>query len=181
MKWPKIVYQGYLGGGVIRNHRTICWGSMLKRIILTTLSVIVINGCSYQRTESPCYDSMKLDENTDYLEYLKSSKCFRIGGVGAAAVTPSEEIALRRLMRQDNALESLTELFDEGSPPGKLYALLGLRYVDQMVFNELSIELRNRNDMVETQGGCIIFQASVCNILKSIEDGAFDIYMEREL
>ena len=150
----------------------------MKRVALTILSVLAIGGCFYQQPKSACNECPRLNEKTDCLEYLKSSKCFRVGGVGFAGAIAPEEIALRRLMRQDNAFELLKRLSDKGSSVGKLYALLGLRYVDRGIFNELAIDLRNRNDVVETQEGCIIFEASMCDLVESIEDGVFDMYME---
>ena len=84
-------------------------------------------------------------------------------------------------MRQDDSIKSLKRLFDEGTSAGKLYALLGLRYVDQATFIELSEDLRNRDDKIETQEGCIIFQATVCDLLKSIEDGTYDMEMQRDI
>jgi hypothetical protein len=164
----------------------------MKRIILIILSASVINGCSSQQTNHqtqtnqwtnqqteflPCTIIALEEEKVNDLVYLKSSNCFRIGAIGVGATSAPEGIALQKVMEQDNAVDSLLDLFDNGSQTGKLYALLGLRFLNHTSFDEFATQLKNRSDsLIETAAGCSSYQTTVGDIIKSIEDGEYDSY-----
>ena len=126
---------------------------------------------------------MRWDEigPTDPVSYLIKSECFRIGGVGFGAVTPPEEIALRNLMSHEDNSILLTELFNKAAITGKLYALLGLYYVDRQKFDQLASYLRYDSQMIDTQGGCIISRGYVKDVVNSIKSGHYDIDMQRDI
>jgi hypothetical protein len=163
----------------------------MKRTILIILSASVINGCSSQQTNQQTQTNQWTNQRTEFpectiiineegkinhLEYLKSSYCFRIGTIGIGGSAP-EGIALQKVMEQDNAVDSLLDLFENGSQTGKLYALLGLRFLNHTAFDEFATQLKNQSgNVVDTALGCTSYQTTVGDILKSIEEGEYDSY-----
>jgi hypothetical protein len=120
-------------------------------------------------------------DNVDSVKLLEKSQCFRVGHVGVAGVIPNEAIALHRIMKRDDASAALEELYSKGSPAGKLYALLGLRFVNKAKYEELMPQLKQNTDKVETQAGCIVYTETVQAIISSMEAGNYDYDIQHEL
>jgi hypothetical protein len=112
---------------------------------------------------------------------LEKSQCFRLYPVGVAAAVPPEEIALCRLMKQDDASAVLEKLYLKTSSAGRLYALLGLRFVDRTKYEKLLPEMKNDLHEVDTQGGCIVYKEPVQMIIESMEAGNYDAEIQRNL
>ena len=110
-------------------------------------------------------------------DILKNSNCFRIGGVGVAAQTPPEHIALVKLMDMTDSSQQLENLFYKGSMTGQLYALLGLYYVDQPKYEKLSPRLKNLSREVETMAGCLVLREKASDIVRQIDNGDFDVFL----
>ena len=151
----------------------------IARIILLLITALGLTGCDpVKRWAEPNCDRWDNADTVNPFELLKISGCFRIGGVGVAAATPPEQIALGRLMEQKDASVTLEKLFSEGSPASQLYALLGLRFIDRAKYEELVTKVKQNTLEIETQGGCIISHETVQQIIKSIEAGNFDIHIQ---
>lgn len=112
---------------------------------------------------------------------LEKSQCFRIGGVGYAGKIPPEEIALCKIMKKDNASAVLEDLYSKGSSVGKLYALLGLRFINWAKYEELMPQLRQNTCKIDSQSGCIIFEETVQKIIRLMIAGNYDYPIQREL
>jgi hypothetical protein len=155
----------------------------MKRMILQIIVIVAVTGCESAQNP-PRISGCNHFDNVDSMEPIKlleKSQCFRIGGVGWAGVTPPEESALRRIMKQDDASATLEELYSKGSPAGKLYALLGLRFINKARYEELMPQLKQSTDKINTQSGCIIFDETVQAIISSMEAGNYDYDIQREL
>ena len=148
---------------MVRHNATYLMLSML--ILCTTV------GC-YPAEKSPRPYVRHIPD--DSFKVLVEAKCFRTGGIGPGGVTSDEEFSLRRIMVKDDASVTLDRLFTEGTPVGKLYALLGLRFVNRARYNELVPQMRQDTRSVDEQGGCIISETTVKDIVASIEKGEHD-------
>lgn len=155
----------------------------MRYLILQTVALMAITGCgSVQNSqEKSGYGHWDNLDSIESFELLEKSQCFRVGGIGVAGVTPPEEIALRRIMKQGNASTVLESLYSRGSSAGKLYAMLGLRFVNRAKYEELVPKLQQNTYKVDTQAGCIISEEKVQVVIKSMEAGNYDIAIQREL
>ena len=147
-----------------------------KYLIILYIILLIITGCDSSEGPIPssgCHDWPDPD-TTDPFKILVESKCFRLGPVGFAAVTPPEKIALLRLIERKDASAVLEQLYTKGKTAGKLYALIGLRIVDKYKYNELVPQLRDDASMVDTMGGCIILTEPVQQIVEAIDEGLYE-------
>ncbi len=124
-------------------------------------------------------------------EKLLNADIFRIGGVGEGGNTSEEELALHRLLREKQAIGALLSLFDQATPEGVLYALLGLRLKDADLFKSvvekykslpepsermgaIVKEIKIPKGYVQTQAGCKVSSEERLKVVAQIEIGEFD-------
>lgn len=110
-------------------------------------------------------------------EYLIVARRFALGGVGIAGDTSTGEFAFRAVLRSRGAAEVFRLVFSPGAQAteeGKLYALCGLRATDRADFGEHAAILVSTNAEVITQSGCTIIHERAADVVKRIEDGAYD-------
>jgi hypothetical protein len=111
---------------------------------------------------------------------LQKTAMFALGGIGVAGTMSDGERALREILKQPDAQARLEALVSNGSTPGKLYALLGLRIRDRAAYARALEKCRTLDAKVETARGCIISQESFRDLLKEIERGQYDNFLARE-
>jgi hypothetical protein len=111
---------------------------------------------------------------------LESAGSFALGGVGVAGTMSAGERALREVLDQRNAVARLEALVSSASPAGKLYALLGLRLRDRTAYTRALEKCRTVDTKVATARGCILSQESFRDLLKEIERGQYDTFVERK-
>jgi hypothetical protein len=111
---------------------------------------------------------------------LQSAGSFALGGVGVAGTMSSGERALREVLKQPDAVARLEALVPNASPAGKLYALLGLRIRDRAAYERALEKCRSTDATVETARGCMLSRESFRDLLKEIERGQYDSFLERE-
>jgi hypothetical protein len=114
------------------------------------------------------------------LTSLESEGRFALGGVGVAGTMSAGERALRDLLHQPNAVARLEGLISSASPAGKLYALLGLRLRDRGAYERALEKCRTTDAKVATARGCMLSQESFRDLLKEIERGQYDTFLERK-
>ena len=154
---------------------------IMKIMLIMTLGLI-ITACSVEdaedivsgeeygddklSSESPVLDSdhplyflfsrMTLEEAGSDFVFLKNAPYFATGGIGYAGQTPEIIHALRRLFKEDNALEYFRELIATANVEGRLFALSALYFLDNENFHYL---IENHFDPEETIiyiSGCIV-------------------------
>lgn len=155
----------------------------MRRLILPLILLFVVSGCDPIKETSKT-TACKQWNNPDLeapFKRLQKSQDFLIGRIGINGAVPREEISLCKLIRSDNASAVLKELYSTGTPSGKLYALLGLRFVNKSKYKELLPHIKKQNGVVETQAGCIVLHSTIQNIASSIETGDYDYYINQEL
>ena len=123
---------------------------------------------------------------------LFSACVFRIGGVGYAAQTSKEELALYDLLEEREAIEALKSLVATGSYEGGLYGLVGLSIRNHTEFN-MAVEIYKARkqrperqptgsfecsladgEMVATQSGCLFSTEARDKVVTDIQSGRFD-------
>ena len=111
---------------------------------------------------------------------MQSAGSFALGGIGVAGTMSSGERALREVLKQPDAVARLEAMLPGASPAGKLYALLGLRIRDRPAY-ELALEkCRSTDAKVETARGCMLSQESFRDLVKEIERGQYDTFLDRK-
>jgi hypothetical protein len=97
------------------------------------------------------------------------------------AGTMSEgERALRALLAESEAPARLEKLLSDASPAGQLYALLGLRIRDPAAYERAVQKLRTTDTQVRTARGCMLDRESFRDLLKEIERGQYDSFIDRK-
>ena len=90
------------------------------------------------------------------------------------------ERALREILKQPDAVARLEALLANASPAGKLYALLGLRIRDRVAYERALEKCRSTDATVATAPGCMLSREPFRDLVKEIEHGQFDTFLERE-
>jgi hypothetical protein len=111
---------------------------------------------------------------------LEKASMFALGGIGVAGTMSPGERALREILANPNAAARMERLLTNATPAGRLYALLGLRLKDRALYDRATRELRAVDAKVETARGCIISQELFGDLLKEIERGQYDTFLERK-
>ena len=111
---------------------------------------------------------------------LHSAGSFALGGVGAAGTMSAGERALREILSRPDAVAQLEALLPNASPAGKLYALLGLRVRDHAAYERALEKFRATDAKVETARGCILSQESFRDLVKEIERGRYDTFLNQK-
>ena len=111
---------------------------------------------------------------------LQSAGSFAMGGVGVAGTMSAGERALREVLRKPDAVARLEAMIPNASPAGKLYALLGLKIRDHAAYERALEKCRALDAKVQTARGCILSQESFRDLVKEIERGGYDTFLERE-
>jgi hypothetical protein len=144
---------------------------MNKRIrVLLTLGVLLFQGAN--RTEAA--------EAGPAEAVLEKAGMFALGGIGVAGTMSPGERALREVLANRDAVARMERLLTNATPAGRLYALLGLRLKDRALYDRALQELRAIDAKVETARGCMISQESFGDLLKEIERGQYDTFLERK-
>ena len=111
---------------------------------------------------------------------LEKIGMFALGGIGVAGTMSAGERDLRDLLAKPEAVTRLETLLPTASPAGKLYALLGLRLRDRAAYERALEKCRTIDAKVETARGCILQQESFRDLVKEIERGQYDTFLERK-
>jgi hypothetical protein len=90
------------------------------------------------------------------------------------------ERALREVLKQPDAVARLEALLPNATPAGKLYALLGLRIRDRAAYQRALEKYRSIDATVGTARGCILSRESFRDLVKEIERGQYDSFIERD-
>jgi hypothetical protein len=115
------------------------------------------------------------------LERLEKTGIFAFGGVGFAGVTPSGEKDFRIIIAQPSgeALKQFEEVYANGNPEGRSYALVGIRRLAPDRFAALTQTLVSSSDKVATMSGCIMGSKPFPTVVQQIAKGQFDFWLDR--
>jgi hypothetical protein len=111
---------------------------------------------------------------------LEKAGMFALGGIGVAGTMSPGERALREILANPNAVSRMERLLTNATPAGRLYALLGLRLKDRALYTRIIQALRPVDAKVETARGCMLSQESFGDLVKEIERGQYDTFLDRK-
>ena len=114
---------------------------------------------------------------------LKAAEVFIVGPAGLPRrdVPPPvsrEEKALFTILDNSSAKALLSSLAKEGSPVGRVYALLGLRYVDKAAYEASLKALRASDVKIQSIGGCIMYREKASVFADRIDKGLYDRFVK---
>lgn len=120
---------------------------------------------------------------TPYKENLLwNVKVFAFGGVGFSGQTSAGEKDFRAVLSEPPtvALQKFEDLYANGSPESKAYALAGIHKLDSRRFKVTLEMLRNSQVMVATMEGCIVEPRTLLEVAKRIDSGRYDYWINFE-
>jgi hypothetical protein len=113
--------------------------------------------------------------------HLSSTKVFAFGGIGYAGKISDGEIDFRAIYSQPNAiaLSQFEDLYKNGNPEAKSYALAGIRQLAPARFEALRQSLAGSGVNVVTMRGCIIEEELLTKVTAEIAKGDYDYWIKR--
>ena len=113
-------------------------------------------------------------------ERLAKTEVFAFGGVGFAGTTSQGEKDFRIMLTQSPAaaLDSFERLYAIANAQGRLYALAGIRKLDPNRFKKLMVPIRDSKEPVRTMSGCIADKRTLGEVVKEIDSGEYDPWVE---
>jgi hypothetical protein len=106
---------------------------------------------------------------------LTDVKILESAYVGDAG-SPSENLEqLRAILKSEDAPSNLIHLYEAGTLPAKLYAIIGLQLLGEHELAQSFIDdaYQFQFEFVDTLEGCILFQSQVGELLKRISEGYY--------
>jgi hypothetical protein len=112
---------------------------------------------------------------------LSSTKVFAFGGTGYAGKISDGEIDFRAIYSQPHAiaLGQFEDLYVNGNPEAKSYALAGIRQLAPARFEALKKSLVGSSLSVITMSGCIIEEKPLTTVAAEIDKGDYDYWIKR--
>ena len=111
---------------------------------------------------------------------LAETGMFAFGGVGFIGKISQGEIDFRVIQSQPApvALASFETIYATGDPAAKVYALGGIRQLDQERFKEILRSLDGSQEMVFTMEGCIMERHRLADVAGAIDAGSYDDWLK---
>jgi len=111
---------------------------------------------------------------------LANTKVFAFGGIGRAAKTSDGERDFRIVIAQphNGALRQFEDLYANGNPEAKSYALVAIHALAPVRFNELKKFLKDSSIKVTTMSGCIVEEKTLASVAKDIAKGNYDSWLK---
>jgi len=111
---------------------------------------------------------------------LHSVGSFALGGVGVAGTMSAGERTLRDILKKPDAATQLEAQLPDATPAGTLYILLGLHLRDHAAYERALEKCRTLDAKVETARGCILDHEAFRDLVKEIERGQYDSFLDRK-
>jgi hypothetical protein len=106
----------------------------------------------------------------DAYQQLLKAQAFSIGPVGESNQISQAEQAYRRILRDPQAIALFKKAFEEGRNPAvKIYALCGLRQLDEKSYGDDSKILSESNPTISRIKGSVVWTEPAANLLQEIE------------
>lgn len=117
---------------------------------------------------------------TAAVQSISKTGIFAFGGVGFAGKTSQGEIDFRVIDSQPPtvALDEFEKVYATGDAAAKSYALVVIRQLDRKRFNEILQSLQDSQEKVMTMQGCILQKQKLADIVKTIDAGSYDGYLQ---
>lgn len=147
------------------------------RLWIVVLPLLMLSACSGAKGD----DGKQSATDSDCVRYrdsgyeaLYTAKAFSSESIGPdAEAIPMEVRSLRCMSQEPDAVEWLRELVRRGTMPGQLYALVGMRALDQAEFKRIIHQYKSNNERVRMAGGDIAISHPVAMLATGIEQGIY--------
>lgn len=145
-----------------------------KFLIVLMVCVVTTSFTGCATVEQPVImQTSDMGQRSEPYEILKSAQIFAIGGIGYSGAISEEEKAFRSLLHQNNASEQCLALLSNATSEGQLFALLGLKLLDEGLFRQKAQPYLESDATVTTMRGCIRNRESVAFIAGEIQEGSY--------
>jgi hypothetical protein len=120
------------------------------------------------------------EKATAAAQRLVNTKIFAFGGVGFAGTTSDGERDFRIVFAQphDLALKLFEDLYADGNPEAKSYALSAIHTLAPDRFWDLANSLKGSTIKVVTMSGCIVEEKTLASVAKDIAKGSYDFWLK---
>lgn len=110
---------------------------------------------------------------------LSKAKQFGFGGAGLFGGRTKGEALLARILKRDDKIRPLIEVYNRGTPEAKTYALAAFHYLAPEVFEQCKKDLVGKyNPMVRAWSGCLSHDGNLLEFLVYIHHGRYDQYLK---
>jgi hypothetical protein len=103
-----------------------------------------------------------------------------LGPVGMYGAISGGEMALRRILKKDDALKYMMEVYNSGTPAAKVYALAYFHHsapeLFQICWNDI---VGKYNPVVKSVSGCFLMEGSLLEHMLRIREGEYYPYVEQ--
>ena len=104
---------------------------------------------------------------------------FTFGGSDRWGVVSGAEKALFEVALSEDPVDRFMEWVEQGTVTDLCYAMVGVQYFDEALFEELREEYSGRDLVIWVQSGCLIEDERVENVFERIALGAYARRVER--
>lgn len=105
-------------------------------------------------------------------QIIREASTFSVYALGEQPGTPPEQIALRCILKRDDARDLLVALFGDATPSGKLFAAAGLALVAPPEGDRFLTALRKQDAQVSYAAGCIVKNETVASLAQLLQSRA---------
>ena len=113
----------------------------------------------------------------DDVRALAEVKVFAFDVVALAGRTPGE-VVLARLLKRDDSIRALIEVYNRGTTEAKVYALAAFHQLAPPLFEQCRRDLVGKyNPMVRAMSGCLPADGTLLEFLIRIHQGQYDGYI----
>lgn len=109
-------------------------------------------------------------------ETLKSASFFATDRVDIRGDILETVIALDTLLQQKNATATFSALLKEVTPTGQLYALLGLKIIDENLFAKEAAPYLTSKEWARQVQGCRSVERTVGTLARRIQEGEIRVH-----
>lgn len=100
---------------------------------------------------------------------LREASTFSVHALGEQPSTPPEQVALRCILKRDDARDVLVGLSGDATPSGKLFAAAGLSLLNATEGDQLLAALRKQNGTVTYAAGCIVRNETAASLAEMLQ------------
>jgi hypothetical protein len=103
------------------------------------------------------------------LDLLLTDSVFASAQVGYAGIPSRQARALRTLLANPRRADLLQQLWHEGTPAGRLYALVGFALTDSVAFQHNARLIASDGRVIPTMMGCIVASERIGRLAREIK------------
>ena len=92
----------------------------------------------------------------------------------------SGETLVSRILKKDDAIKYLVEVYNRGTPEAKVYALASFHYLAPELFEICRKDIVGKyNPVVHSMEGCLVHEGSLLEFVMRAEHGQYDAYIRK--